>query len=193
MNVSHEDAQNALDLVQETQKRLRRAISEGQLSSLLLLWGLIWIIGSIALHFLGGPRGGTVFAILDVIGFVATFLISRQAPHQKAIRGPQDQILFWHIWGLWIALILYGVAWLFLLKPITSLQLGVFLSTLAMFGYVVMGLWFASYFMVWLGLGVTVLTLFGYYLLPDYCYLWTAVTGGGTVCGTGLYIRKYWR
>jgi hypothetical protein len=46
--------------------------------------------------------------------------------------------------------------------------------------------------MIGLALGVTVLVLVGYYLLFDYFYLWAALTGGGTVLGTGWYIRR-WR
>jgi hypothetical protein len=192
MNEQQNQAQAALDLIRETQNRLHKAIAEGYTSGLLILWGTIWLVGFLSLHTLGGPRGGLVFSILDGIGLLATVFIIRQAPHKKAIRSPQDAKLLGPVWGLWIALALYGAVWLFLMKPQTGLQIGVFLCTLSMFAYVVMGLWFKSTFMVWLGLGVTAVTLTGYYFLPAYFYLWMAIVGSSTLIGTGLYIRKYW-
>lgn len=193
MNVSVKEAQEALDLVQTMQRRVHRVIAEGYTSSLLVLWGGIWAVGFLALHILGGPRGGLVFGILDGVGLVATFLLIRRAPHKQAIRSPQEGQLLWQLWGLWIALFLYGALWLLLFKPQTGLQLGVFLCTLSMFAYVVMGLWLRCPFMIWLGLGVTALTLLGYTLLPAFFYLWMAVVGSSTLIGTGLYIRRYWR
>lgn len=57
------------------------------------------------------------------------------------------------------------------------MQLNAVFSTVAMFGYIVIGLWFSSYFMVWLGLAVTATTLIGFYFLPYYYCLWMVVTG----------------
>ena len=62
MNISVEDAQGALDLVQEAQSRLRKAISASYAGNLLILWGGITTAGFTALHFLGGPRGGLILA-----------------------------------------------------------------------------------------------------------------------------------
>lgn len=193
MNISIEDARGALNLVQESQDRLRKAISAGYASNLLMLWGAIWLVGFTALQFLGGPRGGLVFTLLDVVGIGATIALLRRSPHQNAIRSSGPSIMGWHLWGFWIVLALYGTLWALVLKPSSDIQLSAFLSTLAMFAYVVMGLWFMSTFMVWLGLGVTALTLIGYHLVPAWFHLWMAVLGGGTLCATGYYIRRWWR
>jgi hypothetical protein len=61
-----------------------------------------------------------------------------------------------------------------------------------MFAYIVIGLWFAAYFMVWLGLAVTAATLTGFFLFTQYYCLWMAVTAGGLLLGTGLYLRIRW-
>lgn len=193
MNISLEDAQGALNLVQESQSRLRKAISASYASGLLILWGGITLVGFVALHFLGGARGGLIYTLLDVVGIAATVYLLRRAPHRTAIRGPESKIAGWHLWGFWLALALYGTLWALVLKPDSSIQLSAFLITLVMFAYVVMGLWFMSYFMVWLGLSVTALTLVGYILLPTYFHLWTGVLGGSALCGTGFYIRRCWR
>jgi hypothetical protein len=62
-----------------------------------------------------------------------------------------------------------------------------------MFAYVVIGLWFESWFLAVLGILVTVLTMAGYAWWPAYYCLWMAVTGGGALFGSGLYLRLRWR
>jgi hypothetical protein len=193
MDISLEDAQGALDLVEAAQNRLRKAISASYASNLLILWGGITLAGFVALHFLGGPRGGFIYTLLDLVGVVVTAYFLRRAPHRTALRGSESRIAGWHLWGFWLALALYGTLWALVLKPSSSSQLSAFLLTLIMFAYVVMGLWFMSYFMVWLGLSVTVLTMVGYILLPAYFHLWTGVLAGSALCGTGVYIRRCWR
>ena len=63
-----------------------------------------------------------------------------------------------------------------------------------MFMYVVMGLW-AGRLLFWLGVVMTLLIVSGFFLfyLQPAFWLWLAVLGGGTLAGTGLYIRKAWR
>ena len=54
-----------------------------------------------------------------------------------------------------------------------------------------MGLLF-SFSMVWWTLPITVLALVGYFLLPDFFYLWMSILGGGGMIALGLYIRFRW-
>ena len=98
-----------------------------------------------------------------------------------------------NIFLFWLALAAYAGLWLLMLRPATGMQVGALLVTVAMLGYVVTGLWTGSMVLVWLGLAVTLLTLFGFYVLPDYFNLWMALAGGAAVLGTGLYIRIRWR
>lgn len=65
--------------------------------------------------------------------------------------------------------------------------------TAVMFLYVVMGLWFEAWFLLWLGLGVTVLTVFGYQMLGEHFNFWMAATGGGSLFACGLYIQRAWK
>ena len=60
-----------------------------------------------------------------------------------------------------------------------------------MIGWIAMGL-LLSVTSIWWGVGITVLALLGYYLLPDFFYLIMAVLGGGGMIGLGLYIRSRW-
>ena len=65
--------------------------------------------------------------------------------------------------------------------------------TVPMFAYVVMGLWGCGQYMIWLGLGITALTVLGLYAFPSFFYLWMAAVGGGALFGVGIIARRQWK
>jgi hypothetical protein len=192
MNVSQEEAQASLSTVRNVTTRTHRAIASAYANPLLILWGVLWIIAFTAAHFYLSYAFHIFMAMAAVggIGTAAIFWIF----HTKApIKDASTTRAGWRITVFWILLYAYTTIWLFLLAPFNGLQCNVVISTAAMFGYVVIGLWLGSYFMVVLGLAVTAATLVGYYFLTPYYCLWMAVIGGGALLGTGLYIRLRWR
>ena len=64
---------------------------------------------------------------------------------------------------------------------------------LVMFGYVVLGLWLESAFLLMLGLAVTALTIAGYLFLAETFNLGARWMGGGALFISGLYMRLKWR
>jgi hypothetical protein len=192
MNVSQEEAQASLSTVRDVTTRTHRAIASAYANPLLILWGVLWTIAFTAAHF-HLSYAFHIFMAMVAAGGVGTAIIFRvfhtKAPIQEA-SGPK---FGWRIAAFWISLYVYVVIWLFLLSPFNGLQCNTVLSTAAMFGYVVIGLWFDSRFMIVLGLVVTVATLVGFYLLTSYYCLWMASIGGGAILSTGLYIRLRWR
>jgi len=191
MTISNEEAQEALDLIEEVQVRWRKAVASGYASGLLMLWGGIWIVGYTSLY-VSHRIGGHVFAALDVLGIIATVFIVRRWPHNTVIRSPEFKAITRQCVGLWFFLIVYALIWALLVRPANGLAWGVSLSTVCMFGFVMIGLWRRSPFMIGLGLIVTAMSLVGFYWLPGYFYLWMAATGGGALLGAGWYIRR-WR
>jgi len=192
MQVSQEDARESLAAVKSVSDQTRKVVAASYASGLLILWGLIWVVGFASVHFY--PRRAVyIFNTLNVIGFVATVLIFCRWPRKAATKVPASERLFWRICGFWLLLFAYALLWIVLFKPADGMQICTFTCTLAMFGYVVLGLWLGSYFMLWLGLAVTALTFFGHYVLPSYFFLWMSAAGGGALLGTGLYIRVRWR
>lgn len=196
MNISEEDAKDSLAEIQDVMRKTRRAIASSDASSLLILWGVIWFLGFLGTQFLSGgtlritssisigsPRVGFLWLVLDAAGFIITWWIVVHAP----IRSPLNRRIFW----LWFLLFLYAIVWLALFWPWNPFQLGAFVATIPMFAYVVMGLWFDD-FLLWLGLAVTASIIIGFFLIQPYFWIWMAVAGGGSLAGTGLYIRKRW-
>jgi hypothetical protein len=191
MNVSDKDAQQSLAMIEDTAVRTRKAITSSYASGLLILWGLIWILSFASVHF-WRQWMAYIFNTLNAIGVIATIVICRRWRTAAAVKSPDSQKIGWRIFALWALLFVYAFVWVLLLAPTRGIQVCAFLCTIPMFAYVVMGLWFGNYFMLWLGLAVTGLTLLGFYLFPHYFYLWMSPMGGGALLGTGLYIRLRW-
>jgi hypothetical protein len=193
VEVSQQEARESLSLIQDTAARTRKTVAAGYASNLLVLWGFIWMAGFTGLHC--APRqGGILFAVLDGIGLVGTlFVVWRTWPTHSSLRGAGASRLARSIFLFWLILFVYAGFWLLMLRPAAGMQVGALLVTAAMLGYVVTGLWTGSTFLVWLGLAVTALTLFGFFVIPGYFNLWMAPTGGAAVLGTGLYVRIRWR
>jgi MFS family permease len=192
MNVSNEDAQASLAAVTETMLRTRKAIAAGYSSPLLILWGLLWVAAYTASHFYL-KYADVIFGAMAGVGLLGTFFVLRRVKQTMPVKEPAEEKLNWRIGGLWWLLFIYAFIWLNLFRPVNGMQMNAFISTAVMFAYVIIGLWFAAYFMVWLGLAVTATTLIGFYLLTPYYCLWMAVTAGGLLLGTGLYLHAKWR
>ncbi len=184
MDVSKQTAEDLLDQVQQVTARTRKSIAASSASTLLILWGVIWILGFLSTQF--WPKyAGWAWLVLDGVGIAATLIIARS---KTPVKSSMDR----RISLFWLFLIIYGNIWLALLWPWNGNQIVAFGCTLIMFAYVVMGI-FGDRFMLWLGLAVTALTLLGYFAFQEWLWVWMAAAGGGALAGTGLYIRYRWR
>ena len=192
MNVSPEEARTSLSTIQDVSVQTRKAVASAYANPLLILWGALWIVAFTAAHFYAGYEFH-IFIAMGVIGGVGTAIVCRLFHSRAPVREDPSERIGWRIAAFWILLYIYVVIWLFLLAPFDGMQCNAFISTAAMFAYVVMGLWFNSRFMVVLGIAVTGATLVGFYFLSSYYCLWMAMMGGGALLGTGLYIRVRWR
>ena len=191
MNVSQENARESLSKAYEVMLQTHKAVASIYASPLLILWGLLWVVAFTASHFYH-DYAFHIFMVMGLVGGLGTAVV-RWIFHSKAhVRDASSQKASWRIVAFWILLFVYVVVWLLLLAPFNGIQCNAVISTAAMFAYVVMGLWYNSRFMIVLGLAVTIGTLVGFYLLTPYYCLWMAVTGGGAILATGLYIRLRW-
>lgn len=196
--ISQEEARASLAEIDRTTQRIRHAIATGTAAPLLVAWGAVWIVSYSCEQFI--PRYSSwVWGVLIVAGTIASLLSGlRQTPLKSAPSSP----LMGRIGLVWLILFAYGILWATFLSPweaphgtygaLMERKLSAYTCTLCMFAYVVMGLWLGR-FLLYLGALVTVATLVGYFFVPTYFYAWMAVTGGGSLMFTGLFIRKFWR
>lgn len=194
MDISEKEAQDSLDQIQAVSTHTRKTIAASYDSVVLMMWGLIGILGFLGTHFFLAWVW-PIWIVLSGTGCIATFLFSwSQFRSANPVKVPAAEKIGWRIFLFWTLLFVYMFIWLSILRPRHGIQLNAFMITTVMFAYIVIGLWFKCYYMVWLGIGVTCTTLVGFYLIPPgyYC-LWMAATGGGAILGTGLYIRLFWK
>jgi hypothetical protein len=194
MNISEKEARDSLDQIRVVSTRTRRSIVSSCDSTLLIMWGLVWIAAFLGTQFFLA-WAWHIWMTLSGAGSIATFLVCwRQFRLASPIKMPADRKIGWRIFWFWALLFVYVSVWLSILKPYNGIQVNAFICTAVMFAYVVTGLWSGDYYMLWLGLVVTGTTLAGFYLIPPayYC-LWMAPMAGGVLLATGLYIRFCWR
>jgi hypothetical protein len=192
MNVTNDDAVQSLMQVEQTIAKTRKAVAAAYSSPLLILWGLLWVAAYTATHFYL-KYADVIFGVMSGVGLLGSFFVWQRVRRNFPVKEPTEEKLNWRIGGLWLSLFIYVFVWLNLLRPVNGMQMNAFICTAVMFAYVITGLWFTAYFMVWLGLAVTATTLVGFYFLPAYYCLWMAVTAGGLLLGTGLYLHARWR
>lgn len=186
MDVTPQEARQSLADIEAIMRQTRRSVAFSGAPYYLMLWGAIWFLGNVAEQFLSGTQAGYVWLALDSVGLVVSVLIGyRVGSRIRTPVGPRIGLF-------WLALLIYGVVLVLIVQPDTANQTNLMISLLAMFGYVVTGLWIGGRLAL-LGLVVTVLALVGYFAWPAYFSLWMAVVGGGGLFATGLYILRAWR
>jgi hypothetical protein len=134
--------------------------------------------------------------IVDALGIAGSIYIGQCHKSATGVQSESSRRLGWRLFWFWLFLFVYAGIWLAILWPWNGQQLGMFLVTVVMFAYVVMGLWLKVPLWIWLGLAVTGLAGAGY-LSPlvahGYLDLWLGATGGSALLAVGLYLMLRWR
>ena len=182
-----EQALEDLQAIRRVMDQTRWAVATSGAGYIMMLWGFVWLVGYSGTQFLEDTLQGTIWMVLVLVGAVGSAVLGSWKG--KQVRGRPE----WKFWVLWIALFVYATIWARIFpKPDDDMVNLLFITTVVMFGYVIMGLLLSATF-AWVGIAITALALIGYYLIPAYFPLWMAVCGGGTLIGSGIYIARRWR
>jgi hypothetical protein len=124
------------------------------------------------------------FPWLCLGGGLASFVIGRVQAAQ--VRVPVDRRFL----GVLFAVVGFALLWpALLIRRAPTNELGfVYMGLVVMQAYIIAGIWFDTY-LLWLGLLVTVLLLVGWWFVAPWFWLWIAVCCGGTLIGSGFYVR----
>ena len=191
MNTTPSDALDALSVADEAVRLVKQNVDQ-QTSRIVLVWGAVYLLAPLAMHF--WPYAGILLQqvlLISAIGYTIYDSVRR-----PGITGPNSM----RIAGVWGATFAFGWAWYLILNPtlfsglqetwlVASKQMWAFGVSLAMFVYVLMGLWLGRLYVI-TGILVTVLTVVGLLLLGDWYWLWCGLTGGGTLIVAGLMLRR---
>lgn len=194
MNITPVDAREALSAADDAVRSVKRAVDR-QTSRIVLVWGVVYVLAPLSMHI--WPRWGVIPLQLLLIGAIGFSIYD--AHRNSLISGPSS----WRIGGLWWLTFAFGWIWLLILDPANfqnpaengvaiSRQMWAYGVSLAMFVYVVMGLWIGRLYVV-TGLVVTIFTMVGLLWLEDWYWLWCAVTTGGTLLAAGFWLRRQGR
>ena len=196
MSISLDDAKASLKQVEATMDASRTLASYAATDLIILTWGVIWFVGFLSDHFLTQPQStlcewsGPIWIVLIIIGIGASLWAGLRMPIQNTAGK--------RIGLLWAAI--YAYVWLgvIFLDPFLNTKalgpgewgkfMGAINSLIPMFAWVVMGLWFETNYLAWLGLLLSVLIAVGFFLFHGFFYLWMALVCGDIMILAGLYL-----
>ena len=195
MEVTQRQAQEALKDIEVVSRNIRGKVAYGVAGPIMVLWGIVWIVCFSLTQF--APQiAKWAWLVGNVLGIVGSLYLGRFHKRARAVSSESARRIGWRLFWFWFLLFIYADIWLTVLWPWGTEQLGMFLVTLVMFAYVVMGLWLEVRFMLWLGLAVTALAVAGYVLsffVHGYLNLWLGMSGGSALLASGLYLTCRWR
>lgn len=189
MNITPDEAEEALAAIQQMTQRTRRSIASRGAHISLIITGIVWLAGFTCTQFLVGDILIYIWIALSVLGSaLASFLASRQS---KRVRSPSAGLTARRIGLLWVLLVVYCLAAIAIAWPLEGIQLTAFIVVFVIIGWMTMGL-ILLYTPVWPGLILIALVLAGYFLVPGFFYLIIGILGGGGMILLGLYIKYRW-
>ena len=189
MNISPNEAEEALAAIQNVTKKTRRSIANSGAHIFLILTGIVWLVGFLATQFLTGAIVAYIWIGMSVLGSVLSIPLGARTG--RRVRGPSTAAYAKRIGLFWLLLVFYCLATIAVAGPLDGKQVGILILLFVMIGQLSMSL-LLSFAAVWWTLPVTALALVGYFLLPGIFYLWMALLGGGGMIVLGLYIRSRW-
>ncbi len=189
MNISPNEAEEALAAIQKVTHKAQRSIASSGAYIFLIITGAVWLAGFLATQFLPAEITVAVWIATSVLGsLLAFFLGSRQG---RRVRSPAFNPTAKRMGLFWGLLVLFGAAAIAVARPSDGKQITMFVVLFVMIGQLAMGL-ILSFSATWWALPIAALALAGYFLFPGIFYLWMGVLVGGGMIALGVYIRARW-
>jgi hypothetical protein len=182
-SIDAKQAASALSDIDAIVHRVRQSRIYDLNSLIMVLWGVLVFAGNIA-TWLWPRYGGYIWIAVDIAGVVGLFAISIFNYSRTGVRTFDVRVLV-----TFLLFFAFGYFSSNVLGHFTPRQQGTFWPIYFMLFYTIAGLWF-GYAFVAIGVGITVLTLIGYFYIGEAFPLWMGfVNGGGLILG-GLWMRR---
>jgi hypothetical protein len=183
MTIDSKQATRALNEIDAIVRRVRQSAIYDAASLMLIMWGALVLTGNIASH-LWPREGGYIWIAVNAVGVAGSLAVGAFENRRMSVRRFDLRMVA--AFALFFA---FGILWSIGLGHFTSRQLGVFWPTYFMMIYTIVGLWFGWAFVA-IGLGITALTLIGYFFVGAWFDLWMAVVNGGGLVLGGFWMRR---
>jgi hypothetical protein len=189
MNISPNEAEEALATIKKMTQKTRHSIASSGAYIFLIVTGIIWLVGYLSNQFLTGENVGYIWTGISLLGIALSILLGiRMVPR---VRGPSTAATAKRAGIFWLLLVFYCIAAIAIAHPTDGKQVTMFIILFIMIGQLAMGM-LTSFASVWWALPITTMALISYFLLPGFFYLCMAILGGGGMIVLGLYIRSRW-
>jgi hypothetical protein len=181
-SIDPREAASALSDIDSIVARVRQSRIYNLASLIMIMWGVLVFAGYLDAYLL--PRSaGYGWVAVYIAGIAGSVAISA---FQRARSGVRTFDI--RMFVAFLLFLAFGAFCSGVLGHLTPRQLGTFWPIYFMLIYTIAGLWFGQAFVV-IGIGITVLTLIGYFYIGAFD-LWMAfVNGGGLILG-GLWMRR---
>jgi hypothetical protein len=177
------EASSALSDINDIARRVRQSTIYDIASLMLIMWGALVFAGHIVAHFF--PRSALlIWLAVTVLGSAGWFAISASTRARTGVRSFDARFF-----AAFLLFLGFGYLWTLGLGHFTPRQLDTFWPLYFMLVYTIAGLWIGPAFVA-IGLGITALTLVGYFFVGDWFHLWMAVVNGGGLMLGGLWMRR---
>jgi uncharacterized membrane protein YeaQ/YmgE (transglycosylase-associated protein family) len=182
-SIDPREAASALSDIDSVVRRVRQSRIYNIASLIMIMWGVLTFAGYLNSYLLPRSAGYGWIAVY-VAGIVGSVAISAFQHVRSGVRTFDIRMLV-----AFLLFIAFGAFCSGVLGHLTPRQMGTFWPIYFMLVYTIAGLWVGQAFVA-IGLGITALTLIGYYFIGNAFDLWMAfVNGGGLILG-GLWMRR---
>ena len=181
--IDSKQAAEALTEIDEIVRRVRQSTIYNIASLIMIFAGVLVFAGNIASFF--WPRyAGYIWIAVNAMTVAGSFAIGVFWRPKPIVHGFDFRALL-----AWVLFFAFGYLCSSVLGHFTPRQHGTFWPIYFMFFYTLVGLW-VGYAFVAIGLGISALTLIGYFYLGAWFDPWMAVVNGGGLILGGLWMRR---
>jgi cation transport ATPase len=183
VSIESREAAAALDDIEQIARRVRQSTIYRLSSLLIMMWGVLVFAGNLA-TWLSPRTAGYAWIAVYIAAILGSFAVSAYDHVRTGVRSFDVRML-----AALLLFFAFGFFCVAVLGHFTPRQQGTFWPIYFMLVYTIVGLWIGPAFIA-IGLGITALTLIGYFLIGEAFPLWMAfVNGGGLLLG-GLWMRR---
>lgn len=187
MAMTPNEAAAALSDIQRTTERGQVLTGYRIAGPILMMWGLIWAAGYVAMGLLPVERWGLTWLVLNVIGITGSLVLSRGAG-RSAGRGGATAMNWRMIVGM-LAILVFFFSTFALFQASRIEPYLAFPGLVTGLIYVGMGLYKMTRYL-WIGVILIIATMVGYLFFQPWLTFWMAGFGGGGLFLAGLWLRK---
>jgi hypothetical protein len=182
--IDSKQAAEALGEINEIVHRVRQSRTYDIASRMMILWGYLVFAGNIATY--AWPRnGGFIWIGVNAAGVFGSFAISVFDYPRTGVRSFDARMAI-----AFLLFFAFGLLCSLVLGHFGPREMGAFWPIYFMLVYALVGLWVGLAFVA-IGLGITALTLLGYFFVDGGAFLlWMAVVNGGGLILGGLWMRR---